>query len=351
MEARGSRARERPWAAFAKTFAAGALLTLAGYLTLAYVVDPYETGRARLLSVGAVRPQGPRTTAALRGRDPAYEGAILGNSHIQPVEPARLSQATGIPFVQLSVIATGPQEQFVLLDWFLRHHPAPRALVIAADEHWCTDDPALPNAKPFPFWLFSGNTPGYVAGLLRWSVLEEVFGRLAWLSGTRRETARADGWWDNEQDYLAMGYGTAPARLAERDTPAPDTPDPGRAGPAFPAAGRLGEALARLPEATAVVVVFPPLYAAGLPRPGTPREAAVSACKAAIVRALDRHRLNAVVDWRRDRPELHEAAQFFDQTHYRHPLAQALTREIAEAVRGLLARAAKGARRLPAPSP
>ena len=120
-----------------------------------------------------MRPQGPRTAAASRGRDPAFTGAIIGNSHIQLVEPGRLGALTGIPFVQLSVPATGPGEHFLLLDWYLRHHPNPAALVVAADEYWCTDDPALPNAKPFPFWLFSDSFGGLSLGLMRFDMAKE----------------------------------------------------------------------------------------------------------------------------------------------------------------------------------
>lgn len=328
----------RRWAAFGRIFVLGAAAALAGYLALAYAVDPYDSGRSRLLSVGAVRPQGPRTAAAVRGRDPAYQGAIIGNSHIQLVEPARLSQATGIPFLQLSVTATGPGEQFVLLDWYLRHHPAPRALVVSSDEYWCTDDPTLKNPMPFPFWLFSKSTPAYLRGLVRWSVLEEIGGRLGWLARKRRETAPPDGWWDYEWDYLIQGFGRDPRHVAEREARAPDTPEPGRAGPAFPAAARFAEIATALPAETALVLVFPPVYAPALPRPGTPRAAADAACKAAVERALTGHPRSAVVDWRRDRPEIHDPDQFFDQKHYRHPLARRVTADIAEAIRSLIAR-------------
>ena len=36
-----------------------------------------------------------------------------------------------------------------------------------------------------------------------------------------------------------------------------------------------------------------------------------------------------------DRPDLYDPAHFFDQTHYRHPIARPLTDEIAETLRGL----------------
>lgn len=336
MQAPGQSADETRWAACARAFLTAAVALLAGYLALAYALDPYDSGRSRLFSVGAVRPQGPRTAAAVRGRDPVFEGVILGNSHIQLIEPARLSDLTGIPFVQLSVPATGPGEQFVLLDWFLRHHPRPRALVIAADDFWCTSDPRLPNDKPFPFWLFADGTALYLRGLLRWSVLEEIPDRVAWLLGKRRETAARDGWWDYEKDYLGLGFGRDARRIAQREAPVPDTPQAGyAAGPSFPAAERFAQIAAQLPPETPLVLVFPPVYASALPRAGTPREEAEQACKAAVAGAVRRHRRSAVVDWRRDRPELHDSKLFFDQSHYRHPLARQVTADIAEAIRGL----------------
>ncbi|GJD95795.1 hypothetical protein OCOJLMKI_3009 [Methylobacterium iners] len=322
-----------PWSGFAKVFLGTAAGLLAGYLALAYAVDPYDSGRSGLFPASGLRPQGPRTAAASRGRDPAYQGAIFGNSHIQLLEPGRLAQATGIPFVQLSVPATGPGEQLVLLDWYLRHHPAPRALVVAADEYWCTNDPALPNAKSFPFWLFSDSPPAYLRGLLRFSVAEEVVNRFGWVFRPGAERARADGWWDYEPDYLKLGYEDDPRFAVKREVPAPDHPEPGRAGPAFPAAQRLAETLRRVPAETALVLVFPPVYAAGLPRPGTPRAAADEACKAAVAGAVRSHGASAVVDWRRPRPELGDPSQFFDQSHYRHPIARALADAIAEAIR------------------
>ncbi|WP_375463970.1 hypothetical protein [uncultured Methylobacterium sp.] len=305
-----------------------------GYLGLAYAIDPYDSGRSTLFSVGGVRPQGPRTASASRGRDPAFTGAIIGNSHIQLVEPARLSALTGIAFVQLAVPATGPGEQFLILDWYLRHHPGPEAVVVAADEYWCTDDPALPNAKPFPFWLLSSDVPAYLRGLMRFSVAQEVVGRSGWLMRRRRPLSPADGWWDYEPDYLRLGDADDPRLAADRDRPAPDAPDPHRAGP-FPAAARFAAALGRVPRATPVVLVFPPLYAAGLPRPGTGRARADAACREALAGALAAHPRAAVLDWRRDRPETRDAALFFDQTHYRHPLARQVADDIADALRRL----------------
>src|SRR3954454_5888760 len=136
------------WRRFALHLAVGAAAILGSLLAIAYAVDPFDTGRPGLFSKEGVRPQGPRTAAASRGRDPAFDAAIFGNSRIQLLSPERLNALTGLSFVQLSVPGTGPKEQLVLVDWYVRHHPQARALVIGADKTWCAADPALPNEYP-----------------------------------------------------------------------------------------------------------------------------------------------------------------------------------------------------------
>ncbi|MDP4004496.1 hypothetical protein [Methylobacterium sp. NEAU K] len=325
--------QDRDWRGFARTLFLSMAGLFAAYLALAVLVDPYDTGRSTLLSRGAVRPQGPRTASALRGRDPAYSGAVIGNSHIQLIEPAALSRLTGIPFVQLSVPATGPSEQFALLGWYLKHHARPQALVLSADSFWCADDPSFPSEHGFPYWLLA-DWPAYLHGLLRFSAAQETINRLGWLSNPRRRKAAADGWWDYESNYLGQGFGRDPAKKAALERPVGPEPEPHHGGP-FPVADRLRAELARIPAETPVVVVFPPVYARAEPPAGSPRAAAESACRAQVRSALAAHPLSAVVDARDGRPEAENADLFFDQTHYRLPLARTLTTEIAAAIERL----------------
>jgi hypothetical protein len=102
----------------------------------------------------------------------------------------------------------------------------------------------------------------------------------------------------------------------------------------FPAIERLRELVGGLPAATAVVVVIPPTYRSLLPTPGSLGDAANRACKAALVAALAGRPNAAVLDWRGDRPELHDPDLFFDWTHYRRPVAEKLEGEIAHALGG-----------------
>src|SRR4051812_47039049 len=71
------------WRRFARDFAIGATAILVSLLAITYALDPFDTGRPGLFAKAGVRPQGPRTAGASRGRDPAFNAAVIGNSHIQ----------------------------------------------------------------------------------------------------------------------------------------------------------------------------------------------------------------------------------------------------------------------------
>jgi hypothetical protein len=189
----------------------------------------------------------------------------------------------------------------------------------------------MPNDKPFPFWLFSASPPEYARGLLRFDLLEEVPRRLGYVLGNKAERARADGYWDYEPEYIRQGFETD-LGLRERLERRPGDQAANPTGQ-FPVAEALRKAISSLPQEVALVLVFPPVYQALLPRPGTARANSEASCKAAIREAVAEHAKSTVIDWRVDRAENRSAVHFFDQTHYRQPIARALESEIADALK------------------
>lgn len=322
------------WGGFGRTFLIAAASLVAAMLVLAFLVDPYDSGRSPLKLKAGVSPQGPRTAAASRGRDPQFSGAIFGNSHIQLVSPELLAQKTGIPFVSLIAPATGPREALVLLDWFLRHRKEPaRALVIGIDVRWCTPDPALAIEKPFPFWLFENSSPRYLAGLMRFDVIEETLRRLRYLTAKAPERARPDGYWDYEAGYEVQGFHSDPVRRAKL-LEALDTSGGNITGP-FPAATALRELLGRLTPDVPVILVRPPNFVSALPTPGSTGARADAACRDAYAKLAANRPKTALIDWRIDRPENREPDNYFDHTHYRQSIAGPLAADIAAAIIGL----------------
>jgi hypothetical protein len=216
------------------------------------------------------------------------------------------------------------------MHWFLRHHPDAQAVVIGADERWCLPDPTLANLKPFPFWLYSRDLLEYGGGLLRQNVLEELPRRIGYLLARHPVRARPDGYWDYEPNYGGLGFGTNP-ELRDRLKLRMENYVSNMTG-RFPAIDRLNAVLASVPPDVTVLVVFPPIYATALPAPGSIGVAADRACKAAFAEALAGRARSAIVDWRRERPELHNSDWFFDHTHYRRPIAELVEKDIAAAL-------------------
>lgn len=321
------RGRLRTGLRFAVAFVAASAAIFALLLATLAILDPYDTGRLTFLNRPGIAKQGPRTANASRGRDAAFDAAIIGNSHIQLIDPAVLGEAAGARFVSLIVPATYPREQFLVLDWFLRHHPAPKAVVIGLDDTWCRPD--FHTDKPFPYWLYDPSALTYLSGLARYPALERLPGRIAILLG-KGQRARADGYWNYDADYRAIGYGEQAYVDEKLKGARPVGPENG--GP-FVAAERLRVLLAGRPGPRAVVLAWPPVYIEAQPAPGSAAETAKANCKAAFARIAASDSRVAIVDWAVDRPETRDRALFFDRTHYRLELAAPFQRAIAEAIK------------------
>lgn len=321
--------REAAARRFALAFVVAAAVLFFGLIGAIVALDPYDTGRFALVTKAGVPSQGPRTAHASRGRDPAYDGAIVGNSHLQLLSPERLAAMTGVPFVSLTVPATGPQEQLALLDYWLRHRSRPpRVLVIGIDGYWCRAEPDMPVWKPFPFWLYADGARDYLRGMARFQVLEEVPRRLRYLAGAIPR-ARPDGYWNYEEDYGALAQannGLMPA--LDRPIATIGVNLTGR----FPPREALAERLARLPATTRVVLIRPPVHAVGLPAPGSPEARTDADCAAAYATLAASRPGVTLIDGRVDTPTVRNAALWFDPTHYRSPVARELEAAIASAL-------------------
>lgn len=322
---------EARWRGFVRTFLIAGAAIAGALLAFTLLVDPYDSGRSPFALKTGVRPQGPRTAAASRGRDPAFAGAVFGNSHVQLVSPEQLTQQTGIPFVSLIAPATGPRETLVLLDWFLRNRKEPaKALVIGVDVRWCLADPELPIDRPFPFWLYERSPLAYLRGLLRFDAIEEGLRRLRFLAVSAPERARPDGYWDYQVAYEAQGY-VADPKLRNELRKQLDISGGNLTGQ-FPAAVALRELLERAAPGVPVVLVRPPNLVTALPVPGTPGADADAACRNTYARLAAERPRTALVDWRVDRPENREPDNYFDHTHYRRTIALPLAADIAAAI-------------------
>ena len=284
-------------------------LALAGALL---ALDPYDTGRFALLPSRGVPDFGQRLAFASIARRPGIDAAIIGNSTIQLLDPARLTELTGLRTVSLAIPGTGPREQLAVAEWLLARHPGrPLRLVFGLDASWCTTARPIPLENPFPFWLYSQNRLDYALHMLRYKSLEAGWRKVKLLFASER-AARPDGYRDYDSGH--------PWRLPDfgaRDSGAEPAAEPD----AFTVPPRLRRFIARLPQGARVILVFPPRYASALPPKGTSGALREANCKRAYDQIADAHRALHVLDFLQDGAIAREARNFWDRIHYRKPVA------------------------------
>jgi hypothetical protein len=248
---------------------------------------------------------------------------------MQLLDPARIT-ASGVHAVQLSIPGTGPLEQLAVADWFRRHHPgeALRGLVIGLDSRWCRGDGKLELTNAFPFWLYADSALSYVSGLVSLQSLDGAARKVKLLLG-RAPPARQDGYNDYEVGHVwdAAQVASRTARPESTETPVNRATPP----PDLAAAALLRNFLARLPEATSVVFVWPPRHRHAIPLPGTATAAHERTCTAVFAAIAAQHPGAQLIDFR-GRRGMQDDEDYWDLDHYRAPIARKMEAEIAEAL-------------------
>lgn len=314
------------WRSVSVIAVCGAVALFAFAVLLLALADPYDTGRWSLMPEIGVADGNPRTANASRGRDQQFNAPIIGNSRGQLIDPRRLSEVSGARFVQLTVPGTGPREQLTLMRWFARHHARIGAIVLAADQSWCTPDPSLPIINDFPFWLYADSGLDYLRGLPSATAFGRLVRRMR-LAAEKIERSAPDGFWDYTKD---LGPARDPAKLAK---PLITMNDGIPVSAPLPAVHRLGEFLSLLPPDVPFVVVLPPAYQTALPAPGSVGAARLARCKQALADLVGGRPRGAFLDFFLDGPVARDANNFFDHIHYGEAVARMIEDSIAEAVK------------------
>ena len=325
------------WRGFVLRFVAVFVASLVVALAFVVLIDPYDSGRFPGMGISGISDTNQRTANVSLGRSDKFNAAIFGNSHGQLLDPDRLTRATGLSFVQLTIPGAFAPEQLAMMRWFIRHHAHIGALVLAADQRWCREDPQP--WRWFPFWLYGDSDLQYLANSLNSRSAGAAVRRIKHAMGLL-------------QPSHPRGYDDYEARRPpdyKFDFPPPPPPAPAPPGfdlhaRAFPAIDRLA---AELPADTPFVVVFPPVYIADLPSDAR-SIAVLKECKARLARIAAERPRGGFLDYLVDSPTTRDQASFQDIDHYRAPIARRIEAEIAGWLNGRAAdssdRAATGLR-------
>ena len=303
-----------------------AILYLLG-LGFLLAVDPYDTGRTGLLGKRGLPEQLPHSANASRARDPHFDSAIFGNSHVQLLKPERLDALTGLRFVNLMMPGSYPSDQLDTLRWYLTVQKHPRAVVIGADEFWCFETDTE-RSSVFPVWLYAPDFARYLGGLASYHNLRWSLKRLAYLR-SGRGGIRPDGYWD----YTGMFAPSGPRADALRRSLEEPSPYRANASGRFPALDRLAHLVRRVPAETAIILLRPPAYHTAIPAPDTPAGRIVASCRERMREIAASHPRARLLDLFGPSPESNDPDNFYDWFHFRDGLAVAIERQIVAALR------------------
>lgn len=298
-------------------------LVLAGGLL---ALDPYGTGRFALVASPAIPDFGQRLVFAGIARRPGVDTAIFGNSTIQLLDPRRISELTGRTAISLAVPGTGPLEQLALARWFVRHHATEAlVLVFGIDASWCTTQSPVPMTNPFPFWLYGDSRLDYALGMMRFKSFEAAWRKIELLAG-RGRAARADGYHDYDTGHVWRGLESpevAPDASASAQAAAPGD---------FTAPPLLYDFLRRLPARDRAVLVIVPRHESALPPEGSAAAETLGACKRAYRDIAAGRPGTRLLDFLAGDAMARRDENFWDQIHYRKPVARAIEDRLALAL-------------------
>ena len=291
------------------------------------IVDPWDA-----LPLSPPLPRVPISSNArfsfpALARSAAFDSVVLGTSAARLLRPAELDPAFGAHFANLAMNSATAYEQSRMLDLFLRHHPAPRVVIVALDQAWCGDVFERFTPRPFPEWMYGPDRwAGYREMLTPYAV-QEAWNQLMVMLGLKRRRYGLDGYTSfvpPDSQYDTVRRDRAFARWPPLDrVPAP--PDLPARYPALPLLDRM---LAALPAGTRKIVYFTPSHVDQQGAPGSVTAWRWAHCKAEVA-AIARRRDARALDVQIPSAITRDRDNFWDPVHYRQAIATRVTEGLA----------------------
>jgi hypothetical protein len=304
------------------------LILLAAFGGAAYLavllLDPFATGRFTPLERVDIASRNMRLARAGLVRDPAFDGAVIGNSTAITLDPSRIGEAVGRRIVQLSILAALPPDEMTVARAFDRHHRGRKTIsIFMLDQLWCLTGEAA-QWGPFPNWLYEGSDREYLSRIFFPEGISTAATRAGILLGLTAPAARADGYDPVNRYHVADPQAAANVMRAKpRETRGPPADAP------FPAIDALESQLAAASSSAGEIFVFGPVYVTGVPAEGSPAAARLAACKERV-RQLAAQRPNAAfLDLLTENAITRDVANFYDEAHYRPDVARWVEAEIS----------------------
>jgi hypothetical protein len=324
-----------------------ALATAVGLSGLLYaavvVIDPYDTLWFSPPFERAPITTNQRFSYPAIARKARFDSVVIGTSTSRLLRPAKLEEALGGRFANLSLNSGTAYEQSRIFGLFARHHPEARTAIFGIDVVWCGTGETYTRftPRPFPPWLYDEDPWNDLLHLFNLPSMEEAGRQAAFLLGLRAQKYARNGY----ANFLPAGgkydlarvrqkiYGEAgPHRKAPVIPPVvPSAAE--RAAWHFPTHPLLRAMLSALPDTTRKIVVFVPYHQINQPAPGSRRAAVWRECKRRLTEIAEGFANAHVLDFMIPSKITRHDENYWDRLHTTVEVADRVSELIAQGVR------------------
>jgi len=325
------------WRSFVVAFLRVLIGGIAGTYLFVLLIDPYDIVPFSLPIDRRIVSVSDRFMYPQIVRSRRFDSLVIGTSTSRLIDPELLDQLFHVRFANLAMSSATAWEEQKMLDLFLRVVGPPKALIVGLDVVWC--DPEADSHRitfrGFPDWLYEDDPWKAVVHLFNYGTVEIAARLVGYHLGLYPERIRYDGYEvfvppEAQYDSLRAHENIWRGREPPPADPSPPLTPVERRRLSFPALPWLDAALARLPSTTLKILAFMPVHIAAQPVPGTRAAEVESECKARVVSIAREHGAK-VIDWRIASALTRNDANYWDELHYRVPIATRLAQELAAA--------------------
>jgi hypothetical protein len=321
------------WRGWLRTFALAPIAFAVIYI-VTVLLDPFSTGRFSPITRIDIATRSLLYGHAARVRDTTFNAAVVGNSHGLPLDPARLTAATGQRFVQLSGLGLNPSEQLTIARAVMRNHRhQPFTLILVLDQSWCRADGVRNRVTGFfPAFIFESSPLEYLRNIISPIAVEAAAYRLLMIFGLAGDNQRRDGYtplsfpkeWPALQ-LMQFANWQRPTWAPAADAPLPALDGFRAAAPEFDPELRL-------------VLFFTRLPFLALPMPDSPAARRLEFCKARYREFSSKTPRTVFVDRMLDDAFARDMGNFGDIAHVHNRVAPVLEQDLTSAILRMLAR-------------
>lgn len=328
----------KSWRRWAAMFAIVWLGGLVGSYLFVILMDPYGLFPFSIPVDRPVLDYSQRYMHAAVVTSQRFDSIVVGTSTSGLLEPRLLDDEFGGRFANLTMASATAWEQQAIINFFIRKVGPPKVLVVGLDRVWCEQDPNH-NRSPrnLPEWMYDDNPWNDYLYMLNTKAVDLARRLVAYRLGYYRPPLRADGYQSfvpDESQYDLQkarqhiwGGDGNPVMPPENVPPALSLEE--RAALSFPTLPWLDTVLSKLPASSRKVLVFMPVHVAEQFRPGMTGVGAE--CKDRIA-GIARRRGASLIDWRIPSVLTREDSNYWDDLHFRLPVADRIVRDTAMAV-------------------